>query len=98
MPSFPTKVCFFLPFSAVGYVEWLFWLFTLNSCLNPWIYLAFNPELVQNLFGRGRRGSRCGGRGAAGAMAGAATNRANAGAAGGGASRMCETQVSGHKK
>ena len=32
-------------------MKWIFWLFTLNSCLNPWIYMAFNPELVNTLFG-----------------------------------------------
>ena len=31
--------------------NWLFWLYTLNSCLNPWIYMAFNPELITTLFG-----------------------------------------------
>lgn len=29
--------------------SWLFWLFTLNSCLNPFIYMAFNRELVHTL-------------------------------------------------
>ena len=38
-------------FPLVLSLNWLFWLFTLNSCLNPWIYMAFNPELVYTLFG-----------------------------------------------
>ena len=30
-------------------LSWLFWLLTLNSCLNPWIYMLFNPELLKIL-------------------------------------------------
>ena len=36
-------------FLAVASFSWLFWLFTLNSCLNPFIYMAFNRELVHTL-------------------------------------------------
>ena len=38
-----------LPLLAVASFSWLFWLFTLNSCLNPFIYMAFNRELVHTL-------------------------------------------------
>jgi hypothetical protein len=37
----------------VRFINWLFWLLTLNSCLNPWIYMAFNRELVHTLIGGG---------------------------------------------
>jgi len=48
----------------VSWLTWLFWLFTLNSCLNPFIYLAFNPELINTLVGgRLRRFGTNGGRG-----------------------------------
>ncbi len=51
-----------LPFVlAVKGMDWIFWLYTLNSCLNPWIYMAFNPELIHTLFGGPRRGARGGG-------------------------------------
>ncbi len=61
--SLDTVVCLFFfrynkcfHFYALGKEEakkwkWIFWLYTLNSCLNPWIYMAFNPELVNTLFG-----------------------------------------------
>jgi len=43
-----------VPSKAVGNaMVWLFWLLTLNSLVNPWIYLAFNSELrapLKNLF------------------------------------------------
>lgn len=39
---------------AVKSMTWLFCMLTLNSCLNPWIYMAFNPELIHILFGRRR--------------------------------------------
>ena len=41
-------------FFFAEYTMWLNWLFTLNSCLNPWIYMFFNPELIHNLCGRRR--------------------------------------------
>ena len=28
---------------------WLFWLLTLNSVVNPWIYMIFNVNLVESL-------------------------------------------------
>ena len=38
------------PFSfAVQSLQFLFWLLTLNSVVNPWIYLAFNNNLVESL-------------------------------------------------
>ncbi len=30
-------------------MKFLFWLLTLNSVVNPWIYLAFNGNLVDSL-------------------------------------------------
>ena len=30
-------------------MEWLFWLLTLNSVVNPWIYMFFNRNLVESL-------------------------------------------------
>ena len=34
---------------SVQSLEFLFWLLTLNSVVNPWIYLAFNNNLVESL-------------------------------------------------
>ena len=31
-------------------VGWLFWLLTLNSVVNPWIYMIFNVNLVESLY------------------------------------------------
>ena len=48
----PFPTFFFYIFSGNAMV-WLFWLLTLNSLVNPWIYLAFNSELrapLKNLF------------------------------------------------
>lgn len=33
----------------VSSMKFLFWLLTLNSVVNPWIYLAFNANLVESL-------------------------------------------------
>ena len=30
-------------------MTWLFWLLTLNSVVNPWIYMFFNVNLVEAL-------------------------------------------------
>ena len=47
------KFLFFL--FSVDSTVWLFWLLTLNSVVNPWVYLAFNRELrapLKKLFSR----------------------------------------------
>ena len=31
-------------------MTWLFWLLTLNSVVNPWIYMFFNANLVEALW------------------------------------------------
>jgi hypothetical protein len=44
---------------------WLFWLLTLNSVVNPWIYMMFNANLVESLchlFCRANWGARSGGK------------------------------------
>ena len=38
---------FFLPESTT---EWYFWLITLNSTVNPWIYIALNRDLRLSLY------------------------------------------------
>lgn len=43
---FEKKICF-----SVQSISWLFWLLTLNSVVNPWIYMFFNANLVQALYG-----------------------------------------------
>ena len=34
----------------VNSMVWLFWLLTLNSVVNPWIYMMFNVNLVESLY------------------------------------------------
>ncbi len=34
----------------MSYLTWLFWLLTLNSVVNPWIYMFFNANLVEALW------------------------------------------------
>ncbi len=44
--TFPLKkYAFFLEYST----EWFFWLVTLNSILNPWIYITLDAELQRSL-------------------------------------------------
>ena len=31
-------------------MQWLYWLLTLNSVVNPWIYMFFNVNLVESLY------------------------------------------------
>jgi hypothetical protein len=38
-----------LNFFPVSSMVWLFWLLTLNSVVNPWIYMMFNANLVESL-------------------------------------------------
>ena len=38
---------------------WLFWLLTLNSVVNPWIYMMFNANLVESLLHIFCRGCDC---------------------------------------